>query len=258
MLVRKIIHPWRNPSVATRKIEKNAPSDSLHYSCYTSSPLQAPSRHQTILKQVISSGRWVPPALDSSLTPCDKLGDSRFGPPHTHSSKCLGTLTGFLEENVPVYFSKNRRKLEDCIPGPWGGLRLQLKLWSRTLIFWSFLLNPELLRGRLCLIFPTAWCRIWHGVVANPPPPWTTPLQNLLWGSWLQLGRTTRPQGEANRIFTQYLAPFSKWVTRKHSSISVIKFSPFGYCLWKVYRSQSDWQNYKLEHYYYYWACFTH
>ena len=112
MLVRKIIHPWRNPSVATRKIEKNAPSDSLHYSCYTSSPLQAPSRHQTILKQVISCGRWVPPALDSSLTPCDKLGDSRFGPPHTHSSKCLGTLTGFLEENVPAYFSKNRRKLE--------------------------------------------------------------------------------------------------------------------------------------------------
>lgn len=104
--------PLKKPISSNKKSREKAPSGSLYCGCYTISPLQEHSRHQTILKQVLSCRRWEPPALDSSLTPCDELGNSRFGPPHTHSSKYLGTLTGFLEENEPASFSKNRRKLE--------------------------------------------------------------------------------------------------------------------------------------------------
>lgn len=109
-LISAEVQPWKGESstleetwsVATRRIEKKAPSDSLHYNCYISSPVQGPSSHQTIPKQAISCGSWAPPALDNRvclLDSCDELGDSRSGPPHTHSGEYPGTLTGFLEEN---------------------------------------------------------------------------------------------------------------------------------------------------------------
>lgn len=156
--------PLKNPVSSSKKNKRKGPFGFLHCSCYTSSPLQAPGSLQTISKQAISYGRWVPPASENkvwSLVSCDNPRDSRTRLPHTHSSEYLGSLMGLPKEKKWASLNKSRRDLERSLysqtslgggVGKWNHIcSPYCKVNPFIYISWSFLLNSDLFRSRISI-----------------------------------------------------------------------------------------------------------